>query len=417
VKWIVRLILFLYQSVFMAIGQIASNKVRSLLTTVGIVIGVAAVVAVVSALSGLQKKVLDDFQSLGTDKLFIFPRWPESMQRTPGGWTRIRFATDLFEDMRDYTPNVSAFTRIRDTRLNVGFAQRTLTGVQVTAIDTDWHRIERRFVSIGRPFTLVDSEQARPVALVNQKAQEQLGLDRDPTGQAILINQRRFTIVGVVDERAQGFLFGDNNEGAEVVIPFTTMMRMEPNAGFWVIATARTPDLAAEAAAEITFFLRARRGIGPLDEPNFGVEYVQRFVEQFKQLATAITIAATGIVAISLAVGGVGIMNIMLVSVSERTREIGLRKAVGARPSAILFQFLIEAVVLCCVGGAIGVVIGWGIMMGLRQIPGSGLDAAFIPVWAVVLAFGFSAGVGVVFGMFPAVKAARLDPIEALRHE
>src|SRR5690606_2536659 len=149
----------------------------------------------------------------------------------------------------------------------------------------------------------------------------------------------------------------------------------------------------------------------------FRVEIIERFLQQFNQIAGVVTMVAAAVVGISLVVGGVGIMNIMLVSVSERTREIGLRKAVGARPAVVLVQFLIEAVVLCLVGGLMGLLIGQGLTMAIRQSPGAALDKAAIPVWAIILSFGFSAAVGVIFGMFPAVKAARLDPIVALRHE
>jgi putative ABC transport system permease protein len=165
------------------------------------------------------------------------------------------------------------------------------------------------------------------------------------------------------------------------------------------------------------FFLRQRRHLRLEDPDTFRIEVVQQFIDKFKQIATTMTLVAGGVVGISLIVGGVGIMNIMLVSVSERTREIGLRKAVGARPSAILLQFLVEAVMLCCMGGALGVLGGAGLTKLIANIPGAHLDRATIPGWAIAVSFGFAASVGLIFGMFPAIKAAQLDPIEALRHE
>src|SRR3954463_10531114 len=185
------------------------------------------------------------------------------------------------------------------------------------------------------------------------------------------------------------------------------------------IPASKSPDQAEEAQAEIGFFLRKRRHL-ELGEPDtFRVEFVGKFVEQFNALAGAITMVATGIVGISLLVGGVGIMNIMLVSVSERTREIGLRKAVGARPGAILLQFLVEAIMLCLLGGALGLLLGQGLTSAVATfLPKEvKMDRIVIPPSAILLAFTFSAGVGLIFGMFPAIKAARLDPIEALRHE
>jgi putative ABC transport system permease protein len=194
-------------------------------------------------------------------------------------------------------------------------------------------------------------------------------------------------------------------------------MTMRPNNNIGVVAAARSPDVSDDARAEITFFLRNKRQIRPGDPETFRVDALQKFIDRFQDVALTITMVAGGIVGISLIVGGVGIMNIMLVSVGERTREIGLRKAVGARPSAILLQFLVEAVTLCLVGGLLGVIVGEGIAAGIAAIPGTRMDKSEIPVWAIVVSFSFSAVVGLVFGMFPAIKASRLDPIEALRHE
>ena len=185
----------------------------------------------------------------------------------------------------------------------------------------------------------------------------------------------------------------------------------------WVRAESKSPEVSDDARAEISFFLRRTRNIKPGEPDTFRVDSVKNFLDIFDNIARVVFLVAGCIVGISLLVGGVGIMNIMLVSVSERTREIGLRKAVGAKKSAILTQFLIEAVVLCFVGGLFGIGIGQLITTGIANIPKIELDMSFIPLWAIGLAFGFSGTVGIFFGMFPAIKAARLDPIEALRHE
>jgi len=180
----------------------------------------------------------------------------------------------------------------------------------------------------------------------------------------------------------------------------------------------RTMDqIAADARAEVRFVLRTHRGLRGEDEDTFGVEVMQNHIEQFNGVAAVIGMIALCVVSISLLVGGIGIMNIMLVSVSERTREIGLRKAVGAKPLVVLVQFLVEAVVLCLVGGLIGLGLGYAGVGALKNVSNMSLDGATVPPWAVYLALGFSAAVGVVFGMLPAIKAARLNPIDALRHE
>jgi putative ABC transport system permease protein len=407
----------IWQSAFLALGQIWANKTRAILTTLGIVIGVASVTAVVAALTGLRTNVLSEFESFGTNKIFVLPQRPEKGRMRAASWQVIRFTPEVFDGMLEKCPSVKTFTRQCDMRRRVSHGQYTEESVDVTGIEPAWHDIENRPIIMGRPFTLIDNEQARPVCLINKTTQEKLGLNRDPTKQSILIGDRRFEIVGMVESRAESAMFGNEGSGAEVFIPFKTARQGNPYMFMLVIAAAKSPDVSEEARAEIAFVLRKRRGIRPGEEDTFRIEAVERFVQQFRSISAAVTMVAGGVVGISLLVGGVGIMNIMLVSVSERTREIGLRKAVGARPSAILLQFLVEATVLCLMGGLIGVMIGQMMTTAMTKIPKAQLDKAYIPAWAVALSFGFAALVGVVFGMFPAIKAARLDPIEALRHE
>jgi putative ABC transport system permease protein len=287
----------------------------------------------------------------------------------------------------------------------------------VTGIWPTWHEIENRSVVMGRPFNSNDEEKALQVCLVNEGAIEELRLDSDPTGDFILLNDRRFLVVGVVETRPAS-IFDQRNNATEVLIPFSTARKMQPpDFFFFILGQTLSPEVSEEAKAEVKFVLRKMRDLPPGEPDTFEVQAIDQFIEQFQALAAGITAIAGGIVAISLLVGGIGIMNIMLVSVSERTREIGLRKAVGARPDAILMQFLVEAVMLCFAGGFVGLMLAQGLAFGLTQIPNAGLEDAAIPMWAVIMAFAFSAAVGIIFGMFPAIKAARLDPIDALRHE
>jgi putative ABC transport system permease protein len=262
----------------------------------------------------------------------------------------------------------------------------------------------------------MDEENGWQVCLITPDVRDELRLERDCIGKRIVIGQRSFEIVGVVEGRVESGMFGQMGSSKEVFIPYETAWRLwEPMT--FAMASCRKPELSKEAQAELRFFLRQSRRLGPGDPDTFRLEVIEEYLKMFDNFAKMITAVAGGIVGISLVVGGVGIMNIMLVSVSERTREIGLRKAVGAKPSAILLQFLVEAVVLCLFGGLIGTAAGQAMTFIIAKIPGSPLELAYIPLWAIGLSFGFAGTVGVFFGMFPAIKAARLDPIEALRHE
>jgi ABC-type lipoprotein export system ATPase subunit/ABC-type antimicrobial peptide transport system permease subunit len=408
-------LLLLYQSIVLALGQIWANKIRSMLTTVGIIIGVASVTAVVAALTGLKQNVLSEFESFGTNKIFILPYPPDTGRRQVYRWADLRFRPHDFDGLLEHCPSVARFTRVCDFQRSISHGTRSDQNVEITGIEPSWHQTENRTVTMGRPFSLIDNTDSRAVCLINLTAQQKLGLDADPTGQDVMIGDRRYIVVGVVESRAESSMFGGGRSDSEVLVPFNTAYDASQN--LHIVAACRSPELSDEAREEIRFFVRNRRRLGVEKPDNFRIEAVQKYVDQFKSIATAMTMVAAGIVGISLLVGGVGIMNIMLVSVSERTREIGLRKAVGAQFMAILLQFLVEALVLCLLGGFVGLLGGEGITAILKSFPQAQLSKATIPGWAVALSFGFAATVGLVFGLFPAIKAALLNPIEALRHE
>jgi putative ABC transport system permease protein len=265
-------------------------------------------------------------------------------------------------------------------------------------------------------------------------------MDRDPTGQVVDVDYfGRLMVVGMIDQPVA--MMGNDADTGEIFVPFTySTYKWNWPTWYSVTATTKSRDDVEEAKAEIEFYMRQVRRLKPAEEANFRVETAARAVDEISQLAGTLTTFAGGIVAISLLVGGIGIMNIMLVSVSERTREIGLRKAVGARPGAICLQFLVEAVVLCLLGGLLGLIAGQALTSGVSHFlpadpnqlmrfdpfdedvaqktvaTNSGIGFV-LPPTAIAIAFIFSAVVGVIFGMFPAIKAAMLDPIEALRHE
>ncbi len=407
---------FILSAVSLALGQIRANLLRSFLTTLGIIIGVASVTAVIAALTGLRTLVLSEFETIGANKVFIFPDRPDDVPRDRYPWSEVRLKQTELAALQEHCPSIVALTPTADRTMAVRYGEREVAGVTVKGIWPTWHDIERRSVLQGRPFTPTDEEKAQQVCLVSEEAIAELDLPLEPVGEVILIDRRRFTVIGVVETLETTLDFGPDSL-AEVLIPFSSMAAMMDRSFFFFItAQVADPQLAEEARAEATFVLRNLRRLGPEEPDTFRVQPIDQFIDQFKRLAAGITAVAGGIVAISLLVGGIGIMNIMLVSVSERTREIGLRKAVGATPRAILVQFLLEAITLSVLGGLIGLAFGQTFAF-LMTLPENGLAEAEVPGWAVAMAFGFSAGVGVIFGIFPALKAARLDPIEALRSE
>ena len=408
---------FWWQAIKLALSQIQANLGRSLLTALGIIVGVASVTAVIAALGGLKDRVLTEFETFGANRLLIFPNRPDGYPRNLYPWKDVRLKVEEIDAIAMHCPSIRVVTPITSLNTSVQSGERILDGITVTGIRPAWHETENRSVLEGRPFNSIDEAEARQVCLLNEDATRELGLPANPTGEHVIIGARRYLVVGTV-ETIQSMMLGINTSSAEIFIPFAMAAQLKDD-DFFFRATAmiKSPDLAAEAESEVRFVLRKMRGLDGDEPDTFEVAAIDQFIDQFKALAAGITAIAGGIVGVSLLVGGIGIMNIMLVSVSERTREIGLRKAVGATPAAVLLQFLLEAVVLCLVGGAVGVLIGELFAIGLTFIPDAGLEQAHVPLWAIVMSFSFSAAVGVIFGMFPAIKASRLDPIEALRHE
>ena len=436
-QWPIALPMLLYQSIVLALSQIWANKVRGILTTLGILIGVAAISAVIALIAGMQERVLAEFEAFGTNKLFINPQWRRS-DTGRGSYFQVVFRNDLFDDMLERCPSIESFSRDAGYGpLPVAYAGEVAEEPAMFAgVDPQFHRIERRGTTLGRPMTQIDSQQARRVALINATLRDQLKMDRDPVGQTIeTLYFGRFFVIGLMEEPVT-MLAGQTRP--QMLVPFTfTTMRYNWPTWYSVTATSKSRENVEEAKAEAEFYLRQKRHLKPGEEDNFRVDTAARAVDEINEMATMFTVIAGGIVAISLLVGGVGIMNIMLVSVSERTREIGLRKAVGARPGAICMQFLVEAVVLCLLGGALGLVAGQAVTsLVASYLPADVNQMMYydpmrdetpeqmkrgmqivLPARAVAIAFVFSASVGVIFGFFPAVKAAILDPIEALRHE
>jgi putative ABC transport system permease protein len=404
-----------YQSAYLALGQIWANKTRSILTTIGIVIGVASVTAVIAALTGLKTKILSEMETLGSNTIFISPWRPNTGPMSGLPWWYIRFKNQELDELLEHCPSVERYTRVCWAgEYTVKYGEKSVPAVETRGVDSAWHKIEYWTILAGRELSEIDEGQA--VCLIEPKLRDKLGLDKECVGEPIRIGYRIFRVIGVVERPPRAVIEGGRQEYYEIIIPFKTALKLRRWHWIEVMAASKTTELSDDAVLEIKFFLRRTRHIKPGDPDTFRVETMKSVIEKFNNIAIIVTLVAGGIVGISLLVGGVGIMNIMLVSISERTKEIGLRKAVGAKRSAILTQFLVEAVVLCFVGGLVGVGVGKLLTLAIASTNPM-LEKTYIPAWAIVLSFAFAGTVGICFGMFPAIKAARLDPIEALRHE
>jgi putative ABC transport system permease protein len=408
----------LFQTVALAFVQLTGNKFRAVLTTLGIIIGVGAVILTGTATQGLKGVVLEAFDSFGPRKVWMDGTVPRKL-RGRVRWQEFDLTLKEVQYLKDNAQTIDAITPMHFVNGQVRAGDVFRDGVGVMGIWPDWHEIEKRLVTSGRPFIQVDVDELRNVCLINDKAIDELELTADPVGDYVLINNRRFLIVGVVEtKQVSAGLPGGGEARTEVYIPITTALAIQPRLGVaFALAQLKDVSQGAEAKAEMGAILRRMRGLSGEDENTFQIETVQSVIDQVNKIAVVITVIALVLVGVSLLVGGVGIMNIMLVSVSERTREIGLRKAVGARPGVILLQFLVEAMVLCLLGGVIGVLLGGGLVTLVGIAVPSAAKFLTIPAWTIYVSVAFSAAVGIIFGMFPAIKAARLDPIVALRHE
>ncbi len=408
----------LFQTVFLALSQIWANKFRAVLTTLGVIIGVAAIIAITGGVRGFENFVVKQFESFGTRRVFIDGDLPRSW-RGKISWMDVQLKQSEIEAIAKYCPSIDAVSPIWTAGYPVENGDVYLDGVGITGIWPAWHEVENRRVIKGRVFSSLDEVERSQVCLINEHGIKQLELPKDPFGSIILIGGRRFTIVGVIETLDNALQFGGGDVATEIFVPFSTCKDILNPRGWIRMCWAQVRDTRyiEDARAEIAFVLRQQRGLKDDEENTFQIEFVQNALSVVNKVGTGITIGMGALVSIALLVGGIGIMNIMLVSVSERTREIGLRKSMGAQPYVILLQFLVEAVTLCMAGALIGVVVGLSLVGIMRIAVPQYMGGASTPTWALVVAVGFSMFIGVVFGMFPAIKAARLDPIDALRHE
>ena len=395
-----------------ALSAIRANKLRSALTMLGIVIGVAAVITMVALGSGAQKQVQDQIQSLGTNLLSVFPG-----QQMFGGVAmdnrvnmRLDDAAALQRDGRTFAHVVPEISRNQQVKYGNQNANVRILGTTANYVDVNNYKL-----NAGRMFTAGEDESRKRVAVLGANIPTNFNVNPAAMiGQDIQIGGISYEIAGVLLSKGSSGGFGNQDE--QILIPIQTARYRafgSDRIGS-VTVQVRNPDSVNIAMLEIERILRREHGIPPGATNDFQIRNRAEFLAAFQQTTQTFTFLLAGIAAVSLLVGGIGIMNIMLVSVTERTREIGVRKALGATRGNIMLQFLIEAVTLCLLGGAVGVALGAGGAVALAKM--ANWNTLVSPT-SIVMAFIFSATVGIVFGLWPARRAARLDPIVALRYE
>ena len=409
----------------MALRSLRANRLRSLLTLLGIVIGVAMVVAMASIIQGFNHTVTSSLGAFGSNVIYIrklapdlfLGGFPDSLRRRPA------FTVGDLDAIKRTCPDVREVTVIGFLAdLTVEYRGHALHGIQVFGTDPQIQTVNVYDPWLGRFFTEEEVRRSAQVVVLGRDVREQLFTGEDPIGKTVHLNRVPFRVVGELEPKGKTLFF---NPDQVINIPYTALTKFFPppddapffipkRGEYYLNAIATAPERTAAAIDEIRETLRRRRRLTARMEDNFAVFTEKAFTQLYNQLTGATYVVMILISSIALLVGGIGVMNIMLVAVTERTREIGLRKAVGAPRATILLQFLAEAAVLTALGGLIGIALGAGVAQGVRV--GTGLPA-FTPWWSVFVAFGFSVAVGLFFGLYPAVRASRLDAVDALRWE
>lgn len=401
------------ESITIALNALAGNKLRSILTMLGIIIGVGAVIAMVSIGMGVRDKVSSSIAGLGSNLIMVSPGAPSASgvrQAAGSGITlTVKDAQAIAHEVAgvyQVAPTVS-----RQYQLVAG-NQNWTTSVQGTT--PEFLEVRNMAIQAGSFITNKDLETRDRVAVIGSTVAASLFGDVNPIGQSIRINNAPFRVIGVLESKGQSAGGGDQDD--VVIVPLTTAQERLMGITYvqLINVQADNTDIINQVQEDVTALLRARHRLGPDKPDDFTVRNLVSVMATAQEATGTITLLLGNIAAISLLVGGIGIMNIMLVSVTERTREIGIRKALGARYYNILMQFLIEAIVIGVAGGTAGILVGIGGAYAISSI--AGWNTVISPA-SILLAFGFSIAIGLFFGIYPARKAALLDPIEALRYE
>jgi len=405
----------------MAFSTLRNNKLRSLLTIVGVVIGVITVMLISSMISGINVAVEKQIESFGTNSIFLYKynvgiqvgrRSREERMRKPLTLEDAEAVKNL-PAMETAVPFLDVSSNRWGQKILVkGKNGKQSSSVRLQGTTADIEKTTTEVLLQGRWFTQGENETKSDVALIGQQVVEGYFPNGSPLGGKIEIGGREFRVIGVLEKKEE--LFGGDGGGSSNVIymPMGSALRIKPNSDdLFILAVAKDGQL-DEGKDQVQDLLRVRRQVPFGEDNNFSMETAASIIDQFKAITQGVFLAMVVISSVGLMIGGIGVMNIMLVSVTERTREIGIRKALGAKRSDILLQFLVEAMTLTGFGGLVGLGIGWGLTFLISLV-----FPSYVPLWAPILGFVASVGIGLVFGIFPAWKAARLDPIESLRYE
>jgi putative ABC transport system permease protein len=408
----------------LALRGLTINKARSILALLGIIIGIGAVITITALAEGLRAQVTKQIDEMGTNLVFVFPQPSHNEQRTRagrGGYIEPQLFTE--REIRAVEGALRVpFTMagIVQQEMNVSEGRESVF-VNIEGVDFAYQDVFNYDVEYGRFFTPAELSGARRVTILGSQTAKDLFGDDNPVGRTVNVGGHRLEVVGVAAE--QGGQLGENPDKT-VLVPIRLAQQTLFGTGdktFMLVLQAENLQDVEALKEDVSRGLNRIRRIDDPDDENYGVMSQTDALENFQQFVNVLTMVLGGVAAVSLLVGGIGIMNIMLVTVTERTREIGLRKAVGARQADILFQFLIEAIVLCLLGGIVGMGLGYAGAMGLSALIRSASPEAswdpVISVTSVVVAVVFSTLIGLIFGVYPAANAARKDPIAALRYE
>jgi putative ABC transport system permease protein len=412
-----------FDAFFMSLGAIVSNKLRSVLTLVGIVAGVASIIAVMTGISVIQGTMEQEMSVLGT-QVFQVQKWPAGGFNSDAARRKAMRRPPLtLANAEAIRENVQTVDIVGSEIWDFGFSasykgETTNPNISICGGTPEYPPNNTHYVGTGRNLSEIDVKTDRKVVVIGYAIAKKLFPFTDPIGKDIRVDGRKYQVIGVFDEKKSAFGGNFDNYVLMPVSTFVDTYGLTDRNGFPrsvnITVHAKTPELVEDAIEETRQALRRDRGLKPGQEDNFEFFNSQSLITQFNNVSMGVKLAAFVIGIIALVVAGIGIMNIMLVAVTERTREIGIRKAIGAKPEGILAQFLLEAVILCNIGGVIGILVGFAL---------GNLVAVFthfavrVPMEWAVIGLLFCSAVGIGFGLLPAVRASRLNPIEALRYE